>query len=203
MWNTRSVQGRRQRPRFGASWDFKDDVMLNGIVAPDQEAEPCVSDWIFRSAWTSGIRPHRAGRENSHRLFTRRRTALCWTRSLGSKGSRKFGSYRSNPPAKAPGAAMMVNRVKYLGPELKVKKLARLPKSAPDARRGRRKTHVFGEPISVRKSLSCVKSEARAWSERSGWIRIDRDIWKAIFEVQAPIRSSRSKVPRREERRNE
>jgi hypothetical protein len=59
------------------------------------------------------------------------------------EGSRKFGSYRSNPPAKAPGAAMMVNRVKYLGPELKVKKLARLPKSAPDARRGRRKTHVF------------------------------------------------------------
>jgi hypothetical protein len=71
--------------------------MLNGIVAPDQEAEPCVSDWIFRSAWTSGIRPHRAGRENSHGLFTRR----------------KFGSYRSNPPAKVPGAAMMVNRIKF------------------------------------------------------------------------------------------
>jgi hypothetical protein len=61
----------------------------------------------------------------------------------------------------------------------------------------------FGKPISVRKSLSCITSEVRAWSERSGRIRIDRVNWKAIFEVQAPIRSSRSRVPRREERRNE
>jgi hypothetical protein len=29
--------------QIGGSWDFKDGVMLNGIVAPDQEAEPCIA----------------------------------------------------------------------------------------------------------------------------------------------------------------
>jgi hypothetical protein len=89
--------------QIGGSWDFKDDVMLNGIVSPDQEAEPCVSDWIFRSAWTSGIRPHCAGREITWTVHAPQNSlvlnAIAWF-----EGSRKFGSYRSNPPAKAPGA---------------------------------------------------------------------------------------------------
>ena len=99
---------------------------------------------------------------------------------------------------------MMVNRVKYLADRTESEeKLRSLPRVRLTHAGDAEKRMFFGEPISVQKSLSCVKSEARAWSERSGWIRIDRVNWKAIFEVQAPIRSSRSKVPRREERRNE
>ena len=63
------------------------------------------------------------------------------------------------------GYAMMFNEVKYLADGSKYGKLQ--SQRAPDAQRDRGKRMFFREPISVRKSLSCVTSEIRAWSVRS------------------------------------
>jgi hypothetical protein len=112
MWNTKSVQGRRQRPRSGGSWDFKDDVMLNGTVAPDPGRGTVRIRLDFQNQqarWQSVVIA--PGGKLTWTVHAPQNSlvlnAIAWF-----EGSRKLGSYRSNPAAGVPGAAMMVNRLR-------------------------------------------------------------------------------------------
>jgi hypothetical protein len=128
--------------QIGGSWDFKDDVMLNGTVAPDPGRGTVCIRLDFQNQqgrWQSVLI---APGGKSHRLYAPQNSlvlnVIAWFEGVAN--SALTGRIRQ---LKLLGAAMMVNRVKYLGPELKVKEVGKAPESAPDASRGRRKTHVF------------------------------------------------------------
>jgi hypothetical protein len=78
--------------------------------------------------------------------------------------------------------------------QVKAVESCEVSRRAPDARRDGGKREFFRKAIFVRKSLSCFTSEIRAWSERSGKVRVVRCVWRTVPKVQPPIRPVRSRA---------